>query len=130
MKGIKWDDLPATVKTLSIKAAVAKAARQPPPVPLHVSGPAPNVEPSPGHASLATKETPRPDRPVDIRIVEYRKRLTDFDGGCSKYLLDALVEAGVLADDSLAYVQSVSRRQVKVDSEEQEKTEVTLWPVS
>lgn len=125
MRGIKWDELPKQFAAFNIKHAVAKAAAA-----VRVPRKAPDVEPRAGHAPLPAKEAAGLDGQVDIRIVEYRKRLTDFDGGCSKYMLDALVEAGVLADDSLAYVQSVSRRQVKVDSEEQEKTEVTLWPVS
>ena len=59
-----------------------------------------------GNESLAKKKVEGCDRqayftvPVRITYRESRKRLIDSDNGWSKYFTDALVTAGVLADDT------------------------------
>ena len=50
-----------------------------------------------------------------VRATQYRRRLIDPDGGSIKAVLDALVVADVIKDDSAAYIESVEIRQVKVD---------------
>ena len=60
-----------------------------------------------------------------MRIVECRKRYRDADGGFAKYVVDALVSAGVLGDDTPAWLpQSPSIRQVKSPDE---GTLIELW---
>jgi len=49
---------------------------------------------------------------VDIHTMSYRKRLADPDGLCAKWVIDGLVKAGVLVDDSHDYVRRVTGDQV------------------
>ncbi len=79
-----------------------------------------------GHASLAKEAPPRFDGPVGIRIVEYRHRLADPDGACAKYLLDAIISAGVLPDDSAKFVKKIEKEQIKVGRDKSEMTVVEI----
>ena len=83
-----------------------------------------NVEQGTGNESLATQKAQGFDGPVSIRIHSKRKRLTDSDGACSKYLIDAIVDAGLLRDDSPKEVKEVTHSQEKTKGPE--ITEVTI----
>ena len=65
--------------------------------------------------------------PVQIRITFIRKTLTDFDGCIVKWILDAIVEAGVLRDDSQQFVKEVEKIYEKTDKEENEQTIVEVF---
>ena len=65
------------------------------------------MEPNTGHAPLGAQETPRFDRPVSITLHSQRNRRTDADGTCAKYVIDSLVSAGVLQDDTPKHVPEV-----------------------
>lgn len=51
--------------------------------------------------------------PVRIEIISYRHRLIDIDNICVKFVIDGLVSAKVLPDDSPEFVESVTVKQVK-----------------
>ena len=50
---------------------------------------------------------------VDIHIHSIRKRLTDSDGLCAKWVIDTMVTCGILQDDSPKEVRSVTFSQEK-----------------
>lgn len=66
------------------------------------------------------------DTQVRIRITSYRVRLADVDGISGKAALDALVLAGVIANDTTKEVLEVTYPQVKVKSKSEEKTVITV----
>ena len=74
-------------------------------------------------ASLAKEKIARSNPPYDVVIHSVRKRLADADGISCKAVLDAIVKAGVLPDDSPKYVKSVTFTQEKGD---EEKTIISL----
>ena len=51
---------------------------------------------------------------VNVAFYSVRKRLADADGVIGKYVLDAIVAAGILQDDRTEFVANVSHRQVKL----------------
>lgn len=61
-----------------------------------------------------------------VRFKAYRKRLADPDGNCFKYILDAISRSGALVDDSARYVRYITEPQEKVETEAEERVEVTL----
>lgn len=79
--------------------------------------------------SLAAGSNPAFDTRVRITIVSFRKRLADSDGISAKAAIDGLVHAGVIKDDSARYVEEVAYRQVKVATEEQQKTQIIIEAV-
>ncbi len=66
------------------------------------------------------------DTPVSIRIDSYRCRLADVDGISGKAVLDGLVLAGVIADDTTKEVKEVLFSQTKVKNKSEEKVIVTV----
>lgn len=88
------------------------------------TAPAPaNVEPAPSHEPLATGKGPYFTSPVDIHCHSIRKRLADPDGIVIKYSLDAIVRAGILANDTTKEVRHVTFSQ---EQGEPEKTIITI----
>jgi hypothetical protein len=67
------------------------------------------------------------DRPVMLRVVHFRKRLADYDDLCAKYVVDALVDRGVLAGDSPKHIRGVVHEQVKVKTGSEEKTVIEVY---
>ena len=91
-------------------------------------GKAPYVEPHNRDEPIRAKEAPRLNGPHCIRILEYRHRLTDFGGGSEKYLVDALVTAGIFKDDSLKEVCKIEREApIKIPTSEEERTIVEIY---
>ena len=66
--------------------------------------------------------------PVAIRLTHYRRTLADADAPIGKWFIDAIVEAGILHDDSPAFVTEVSHRQVQIEQWEEEQTVILLEP--
>lgn len=66
---------------------------------------------------------------VDIRFHCKRKRLIDIDNISVKAVIDGIVLAGLLRDDSPEFVRSVTVSQEKCKPGEEEETEVTLTEV-
>ncbi|WP_341232394.1 hypothetical protein [uncultured Methylophaga sp.] len=76
-----------------------------------------NLEQIIGNGSLAKKKLPRFDSPVHIRVISYRIRNTDPDGISVKAVLDGIVAAGVLTDDSSKQVASITFENRKAKDE-------------
>ena len=74
-------------------------------------------------AIMAEEETKGLHTSHSIHIHSIRKRLTDADGISGKACIDGLVHAGILQDDSPAFVSQVSYSQEKG---KEEKTIITL----
>lgn len=82
-----------------------------------------DVEQDIGDAALRACQAPRVSTPCRVVFTHVRKRLADHDGLSGKAVLDGVVLAGVLPDDSTQQVTEVVHRQVKGDVE---KTIVTI----
>jgi hypothetical protein len=83
----------------------------------HSPVPDAHMEQGSRHESLGEKEAPSVDLPCCIHVHSYRKRLTDPDGICGKYVIDGLIHAGILPDDSAQEVHEVSFSQEQADTE-------------
>ena len=70
--------------------------------------PASDMEQNTGNESLGKKETPRFTAPVNIRVISYRKLNHDTDGVSIKAVLDGVVHAGILTNDSAKQVKKVT----------------------
>ena len=82
-----------------------------------------NLEQVISDAPLATEKVTRFDTPVRVHFHSIRKRLADVDGISGKAVLDGIVIAGVLADDSPEFVKQVTYSQEKGA---EEKTIITI----
>lgn len=69
------------------------------------------------------------DSPVNLVVINYRCRLCDEDGASPKAAIDGCVHRGILLDDSAAHIKEVRNWQVKVGSQEQEKTLLVFIPI-
>lgn len=87
------------------------------------------MESNSGDAPVEAKEVAGFTAPVSVHVTSYRTRLCDIDGISVKAILDGIVHRGILQDDSPAFVESVTIRQVKVKNESEEKTVVVLREV-
>lgn len=74
---------------------------------------APELEQPIERPPLAAKETPRLAGPLRVVVTSYLRRLRDADGTSSKYIVDALVDAGLLAGDGPEIIVEVVHRQIK-----------------
>lgn len=86
--------------------------------------PPPLMEQPAKHPPLAPKAHPRLAGPVRVVITSYLRRLRDADGTSSKYIVDGLVDAGILPGDGPDVVTEVSHRQVKAD---QDRTTIEIF---
>jgi len=79
-----------------------------------------NAKQNPGDEPLAKKEVKKLNGQVSVSVHSKRKRLTDSDGAFAKYVIDAIVTAGVLPDDSPEFIpESPKKTQEKTkDAEE------------
>lgn len=75
-------------------------------------GPAPGKESDPGR--------------VHVRVVSFRKQLIDPDNLCPKFFIDCLRYAGLIRDDRAQDI-ALEVSQTKVNSKDEERTEITLW---
>jgi len=94
-----------------------------------VSGAATDLERVAGHVALGAEEVAGYDGRVDIRIVERRRRLTDYGGSSHKYVVDALVSCGVLPDDRPEVVRRIGHEQERVGDGESEETVIEIVKV-
>jgi hypothetical protein len=58
------------------------------------------------------------DKGCSIHIHSIRKRLTDSDGICAKFAIDAIVLAGIIENDDPSIVKEVSYSQEKGEPEQ------------
>ena len=66
-----------------------------------------DMEQAASNEPLAAYEFETLDTPVNIRVISYRKSRHDTDGVSAKAVLDGLVHAGILRDDSAKQVKKV-----------------------
>jgi len=85
-----------------------------------------DVERVVGYESLATCGRAAFDSLVSIRIHSYRCRLCDVDGISGKAVIDGLVLAKIIADDTTKEVKEVLFSQTKVKNKTEEKVVVTV----
>jgi len=85
---------------------------------------APHVESSPGDESLGTEKITRLAVPCRIHLHSIRRRLADSDGICGKYVIDGIIHAGILPDDSPEEVKETSFSQEKSN---QERTIIKIY---
>ena len=85
-----------------------------------------NLEPDTGNASNGEKEITRLSAPCSISIHSIRHRLADHDNISAKAVIDGVVHAGILSDDSTKQVKEVTFSQEKIGRKEQEKTIITI----
>jgi len=78
-----------------------------------------NMEQNINNAPFSAKGVARFNRPISIHIHSIRNRLTDPDGLCAKYVVDAIVSAGILSDDSAKEIYRISYSQEKTKGAEQ-----------
>jgi|SRR3990167_9330481 len=78
---------------------------------------APNDQPGFIHEPLGAQKVKGFDRPVNITYLDRRGRLTDPDGGFTKYFTDSLVSAGLLRNDTSREVNKIDRIQTKSKEE-------------
>ena len=86
----------------------------------------PNVEPDPRPPAGEAHEAQEKDQKrvlisdrVRIEVVSHRSRFCDCDNLASKWLIDSLVAAKVIADDNPKFVESVTFRQEKCKRSEE-----------
>jgi len=97
-----------------------RAHRDPAPVP------AANVECGVTDKQVGAKQVKALDVRCSIHLHSKRHRLTDADGVCAKYVIDALIHVGLLRDDSPRWVSKVSFSQEKTRGPEE--TIITITP--
>ena len=118
MRGFKIDDLPKRYQR-QVKEQIAGQNR--------VTRPPAHVEQAIGNALVAKEKAKGYNGLVSLRIFEYRHRLADPDGACTKYLIDSLVSSGLLQDDSSKFIKKIEKEQFKIDKTSPEKTIVEIW---
>lgn len=86
--------------------------------------PVTNLEQNSSHESVGTEEITGFASPVIITVTSYRKRNHDTDGISVKAVLDGIVRAGILADDSAKEIKEIRFKSIK-SSEEKTIIEIT-----
>jgi len=87
-----------------------------------------HMEPTSGHESLLAEAVSLnyTGRCI-VRIKFYRRRLADYSRAISeKAQIDALVYGGALRDDSEKEIQLIDEGQFKVETNEEERTEIAI----
>ena len=87
---------------------------------------APNLESTISDESLGKKKGPRFSTPVNLSVLSIRNRLADTDGVSAKAVIDGIVKAGILQDDTAGHVIQVLYSQEKGDDE---KTIIKITPL-
>lgn len=87
-----------------------------------------DVEPSRGYESLREEAVALNYSGICVvRIKFYRRRLADYSrANCEKYLIDSLTYAGLIRDDSEKEIRLIDEGQVKVETVQEERVEITL----
>ena len=84
------------------------------------------MEQNTSNESLGAQKAARLTAPHDLHVHSIRKRLADSDGISAKAVIDGLIKAGVLIDDSPKYIKEISFSQEKG---KKEKTILTFTEV-
>lgn len=70
------------------------------------------------HGFARQAEGQKFDEPVVISFIHHRHRLIDLDNLFTKHIIDQIVEAGILADDSPKEVKEIRHTQIKTTGPE------------
>ncbi len=94
----------------------------------NITVPAPNSKPTSGNDMERKKKIKGFDGQVSVKIRSYRHRLSDPFGISEKYAIDAIVDRGILKDDSCKEIceEKSNHRQIKIKKSEAEKTIITI----
>ena len=79
------------------------------------------------NGALAAGKAAQYCTPVNIDVHIFAVRETDLDGNCIKYMLDAIVESGLLKDDNPKCVKEIRFTQEKSAFDE---TVITITPAA
>ena len=88
--------------------------------------PATNLEQDSCNAALSAHGFKTLAARVNIRVISYRKLNHDPDGISAKAVIDGVVRAGILTDDSTKQVESVTFKSYKTKKGEEEKTVIEI----
>jgi len=88
--------------------------------------PTTDVEQDTTDAPLAEKEAKGLDSLVNITVTSYRWTKHDPDGISCKAVLDGIVRAGLLRDDSTKEIESVTFKSVIIKKTEKEQTIIEI----
>ena len=88
-----------------------------------------NLEQNISNEQVGAREAPQMVTPCRLHLHSRRYRLADSDGISGKAVIDGIVHAGVLPDDSPKEVTITSQSQEKISREEKEITIITLTGV-
>ena len=92
--------------------------------------PATDLEPNPCNAALSAHGFKTLASRVNIRVISYRKLNHDPDGISAKAVIDGIVRAGILTDDSSKQVESVNFKSYKTKKGEEEKTVIEIEEIN
>jgi len=87
-----------------------------------------DLESNPSNASVGAEKASRLDTRVNITVISYRKRKHDPDGISVKAVLDGIIRAGILPDDSTKEIRKVTFESILTKDEE--TTEIIIEPQS
>jgi hypothetical protein len=87
-----------------------------------------DVEPDRGYESLRAEAMAlNYAGKCKVSIKFYRRRLADYSrANCEKYLIDSLTYAGIIRDDSEKEIWLIDEGQFKVETDKEERVEITL----
>ena len=83
-----------------------------------------NMEQNSRNESLGAEKAPALDLPCTLIITSFRKRPSDVDGLSAKYVIDGIVHAGLLPDDTSKEIEEIRFRQ---NQSQQECTIITIY---
>jgi len=83
-----------------------------------------DVEPGAGHEPQRANAFEALDAPADIQVISRRKRLCDTDAPVFKWVLDGIVDTGILKDDTPEFVNHIAFRRPEIA--ETEETEIII----
>ena len=89
--------------------------------------PTSDLESDTEHESLSERANGYFNTLVNIRVISYRRLNHDPDGVSVKAVMDGIVRAGILADDSAEQVKSITFESIK---SKEEKTIIEITEVS
>ena len=92
----------------------------------NITFPFTDLEPYFSDASLGAKEIKRLDSRVSVHVHSLRHRLADPDGISAKAVIDGIVKAGILTDDTSKQIKEVSFSQKKISKKQAEITVIEI----
>lgn len=91
--------------------------------------PCPQQQPHPRDDTVAEAPRTQPDtRRCLVRLTSYRRRLLDERNLFDKYFVDALVDAGIIHDDSPQWAK-IEVFQFLIGPHEVERTTICIYPI-